>query len=217
MHKQSQCCNEHKQRVLGMSTLQVRFGCSRTCLMASDCNYATSSVWILSATRLWWACVLGLRERVATQGLHSASVHLYTVSFLSDEMRRETCIICNRYHSLMCLCSPWQPIMDRFWGSQHLVWLCDGDGMGTVGVTWEETRRTMGPFIYLSGSWHCKHLTWCAYRECLYEEWQITTQGEKKLPFKTETIYSSLHATATRDKRRMLYSASQRWLKGAGI
>lgn len=120
-------------------------------------------------------------KRVATQGLCSASVHLYAVPFLSDEMRREAYIIWNRYHSLMCLCSPWQPIMDHFWGSRHLVWLCDGDGMGTAGVTWEETRRTMGPFIYLSGSWHCKHLTWCAYRECLYAEWRITTRGEKKI------------------------------------
>lgn len=83
------------------------------------------------------------------QGLCSASVHLYVPLFVSDEMRRETCIICNRYRSLMCLCSPWQPIMGHFWGSQRLVWLCDGDGMGTAGVTWEETRRTMGPFILL--------------------------------------------------------------------
>lgn len=29
---------------------------------------------------------------------------------------------------------------------------CDADGMGTVRVTWEETRGTVGPFIFLSGS-----------------------------------------------------------------
>lgn len=31
----------------------------------------------------------------------------------------------------------------------------DGDGMGTAGVTWEETRGKLGPFIYLSEIQHC--------------------------------------------------------------
>lgn len=84
--------------------------------------------------------------------LRGASVHLCAVLFLSDEMRMrlETCIICNRYHSLMVSVLPLAAHNGPFfWGSWHLVRLFDGDGMGTVGVTWEETRRTMGPFIYL--------------------------------------------------------------------
>lgn len=32
-----------------------------------------------------------------------------------------------------------------------LLGFCDADGMGTACVTWEETRGTVGPFIYLSG------------------------------------------------------------------
>lgn len=50
-------------------------------------------------------------------------VSLSAVLFLSVEMRQETCIICNQYHSLMCLRSPSQPIMDLFWCSPHLVGL----------------------------------------------------------------------------------------------
>lgn len=33
-----------------------------------------------------------------------------------------------------------------------MLGFCGADGMGTARVTWEETRGTMGPFIYLSGS-----------------------------------------------------------------
>lgn len=40
----------------------------------------------------------------------------------------------------------------------------DGDGMGTAGVTWEETRGTLGPFISLSESQHCVRLTRPAHR-----------------------------------------------------
>lgn len=42
------------------------------------------------------------------QGLCGASVHLCAVPFLSEKMRMrlETCIICNRYHSLMVSALP---------------------------------------------------------------------------------------------------------------
>lgn len=40
----------------------------------------------------------------------------------------------------------------------------DGDGMGTAGVTWEETRGTLGPFFSLSESQHCVRLTRPAQR-----------------------------------------------------
>lgn len=96
------------------------------------------------------------------QGLCSVSVHLNAVLFLSDEMRLETCIICNQYHSLMCLRSPWQPIMDHFWSSRRLVWLFDGDGMGTVvspgrkqEERWDLSFTCQGAGI--ASTWHGVH------------------------------------------------------------
>lgn len=130
---------------------------------------------ILSPPSLWWGDVLGLWNQARHSAREVSAVHLRllcTAPSLSDEtrMRQETCIICNRYRSLMVSALPMAAHNGPFLRFSHLVWLFDGDGMGTAGVTWEERRRRVEPCVSSSGSWHCFLLTCRAYKERSHRE-----------------------------------------------
>ena len=73
-------------------------------------NVSSSCLNPVFAISLVSRCPWSVRARVlfSMQGLCGSSVHLCAVLFLADKMRLrlETCIICNRYHSLMVSALP---------------------------------------------------------------------------------------------------------------
>lgn len=122
-----------------------------------------------------YSCLMALQKGFYKKSKHSprrgdlcsAFAHLSVMSCFS-QLRWETCIICNRYRSLMYLLSPPATHNGSFLKFLASCSTFDGDGMGTVRVTWEETRRTLGPFIYstcqedgIVSAWHGMH-TECA-------------------------------------------------------
>lgn len=106
----------------------------------------------------------------------------------SDKMRMrpETCIIRNQYHPLMVSVLPLAahngPFL-RFSASCSAFWWWQN---GDSGVTWEETRWTMGPFIYLSrtgiaSTWHGVHVCACSRNGRQNKRWKNALHKEKVL------------------------------------
>lgn len=136
------------------------------------------------------------------QGLGGASVRRCAFPFLSDKtrMRLETCIIRNRYHSLMVSALPpaaYNGPFVRFSASCWAFWWWrNGDSGCHLGRKQEE-RWDPSFTCQETGTWHGE------YRECSFQEWQITTRGKRKKNCPSEEKLLILSFTVKKERKTM--------------
>lgn len=168
-------------------------------IMASSC---LNPLFISSLVR---RCPWSVRARAlfSMLGLCGASVHLCAVPFLSDKMRMrlETCIICNRYHSLMASALPLAahngPFLRFSASCSAFWWWRNGDSGCHLG----RNKKNDGTFHLLVRKLALLALDMVCIQRVLVPGVADNNKGGK-LPFKRET-FDSFFYTETEDEKKM--------------